>query len=178
MNRGHGIALAIAAAFAMAGSCDAGWHEFWERAHLDYARNKCWPEPFLTYDRMSVRNYYASMTANGIRLQNTLGDHHFDSETNQITRGGEMKIRQILEGLPDRRAVFVRRGLTPEVTQIRMASVHDAMIRMLGPNVHPEIYETGSEAYGRPADFIDDIYRAERSSIPAPRLPDAPSSGN
>ncbi|PQO45017.1 hypothetical protein [Blastopirellula marina] len=176
MNRGQGIALAIAAAFAMAGSSDAGWHEFWERAHLDYARNKCWPEPFLTHDRNATRNYLSQMAAAGIRLQNTLGDQHFDNETNQITRGGEMKIRQILEGLPDRRAVFVRRGLTLEVTQARMASVEAAMTRMLGPNAHPEIYETGSEPYGRPADFIDDIYRAERSSIPAPRLPEASSS--
>ncbi|MFI4874261.1 MAG: hypothetical protein ACIALR_02955 [Blastopirellula sp. JB062] len=175
MKQGQGIALAIAAAFMMAGTCDAGWHEFWHRAKLDYARNKCWPEPFLTYDRQATRNYLTQMTANGIRLQNTLGDHHFNSETNEITHGGEMKIRQILEGLPDRRAVFVKRALRPEVTQARMASVQAAMTRLLGPNAHPEIYETGSEPYGRPADFIDDIYRAERGSIPAPRLPAAQS---
>ncbi|TWT30880.1 hypothetical protein [Blastopirellula retiformator] len=178
MNRGQGIALAIAAAFAMVGSCDAGWSEFWERTHLDYARNKCWPEPFVTYDRNATRNYLSQMTANGIRLQNTLGEAHFNSETNQITHGGEMKIRQILEGLPDRRAVFVRRGLTQQITEARMVSVQEAMTRILGPNAHPEIYETGSEPYGRPADFIDDIYRAERSSIPAPRLPETQSSNN
>lgn len=176
MNRGQGIALAIVSAFIMAGTCDAGWHEFWERSKLDYARNKCWPEPFLTYDRQATRNYLSQMTANGIRLQNTLGEYHFDSQTNEITRGGEMKIRQILEGLPDRRAVFVKRGLMQNVTQARMASAHAAIIRMVGPNEPIELYETGSEPYGRPADFIDDIYRAERSSIPAPRLPEQQTS--
>ncbi|EAQ76927.1 hypothetical protein [Blastopirellula marina] len=175
MYRGQGIALAIAAAFIMAGSCDAGWREFWEGSKVDHARNACWPEPFLTYDRMATRNFLSQMTANGIRLQNTLGDHHFNSETNEITRGGEMKIRQILEGLPDRRAVFVKTSLTQNATQARLASVHAAIARMLGPDAHPEVYESGAEPYGRPADFIDDIYRAERGSIPAPRLPAAQS---
>ncbi|MEX0794778.1 MAG: hypothetical protein WD045_16690 [Pirellulaceae bacterium] len=151
----------------------ADWASFSNQWKLDYARNRCWPSPFVELDRDSVRNYYHQMTMAGIRLQNTLGENHFHPESHQITRGGEMKVRQILMGSEGRRAVFVLRGLTEDQTEARLQSTRDAVFRLVGDADATEFYVTGNEPIPRPADYIDDIYRSERSSIPAPRLPAA-----
>ncbi|MEW4561873.1 hypothetical protein AB1K70_05065 [Bremerella sp. JC770] len=149
----------------------AGWHEFWDRAHLDYARNKCWPSPFVEQDRASVNNYYTQMTATGIRLQNTLSDHYFDQETGELTRAGQMKIRTILMNSEGRRDIFVMQGLTRPETESRIAAVKAGLTELVGSPDATAIYVSPDQPTGRAADYIDDVWRRERSSIPAPRLP-------
>jgi len=149
----------------------AGWNEFWDRAHLDYARNKCWPSPFLEQDRAAVNNYYSQMTATGIRLQNTLSDHYFDQEKGELTRAGMMKVRSILMNAEGRRDIFVMQGLTQQDTEARIAAVKASLSQLVGSPDATAIYVSPDQPTGRAADYIDDIWRRERSSIPAPRLP-------
>lgn len=151
----------------------AGWNEFWERVHLDYARNNCWPSPFVEIDRASVRQHFGQMTANGIRLQNTLSDHYFETDEVRLTPAGKMKVRNILLNAPDRRTIFVMQALTEEETQARIEAVRQGLVELVNnPNV-TEIMVSPNQPLGRPADYIDDVYRRERSTIPAPRLPAA-----
>ncbi|WP_146118457.1 hypothetical protein [Blastopirellula marina] len=146
----------------------------WSRFRVDYARNKCWPSPFVEQDRASVRNYFDTMTASGIRLQNTLSDHYFELANNNefiLTRAGKLKVRQILMSAEDRRIVFVMRGLTEEETNVRIDAVHVALQEMVGNPDATEVLVSPVQPIGRSADYIDDVYRRERASIPAPRLP-------
>ncbi|MEW4455727.1 hypothetical protein AB1L30_23870 [Bremerella sp. JC817] len=149
----------------------AGWNDFWDRVHLDYARNKCWPSPFVEADRASVNNYYSAMTAAGIRLQNTLSDHYFDASTGDLTSSGKLKVRQIVMGPEGRRAVYVMQGLSQEETEARIKTVQASLTNMFGTPDVTEVYVSPQQPVGRSAEYIDEIYRRERSSIPAPRLP-------
>ncbi|HBO43343.1 MAG TPA: hypothetical protein DD670_05300, partial [Planctomycetaceae bacterium] len=77
----------------------------------DTKRNNCWPEPFVKADREAVREPFVRMVANGWQRQNTLGDHHFDPETGQLNRDGQLKVRRVLiEGLPQHRSFWVYRA--------------------------------------------------------------------
>ena len=48
------------------------------------------------------------MINNGWRVQNTLGDDHFDADTGLLNEAGELKVREILAASPpEHRTVFV-----------------------------------------------------------------------
>ena len=168
------VAVGIASA-TMGQAVQADWPTFWNSVHVDYTRNKCWPAPFNSHDPAATRSHLNLMVQNGTRLQNTLGRFHFDSESHQINHAGEMKVRQIMRNTPDRRSIFVLEGLTAFVTESRMQSTKDALARIVGEERLMDVYPTDSEPAGRSADYINDIYNAERRSIPAPRLPAAAS---
>ena len=125
----------------------------------------------MEQDRASVRNYYDTMTAAGIRLQNTLSDHYFDAETGELTRAGTLKIRTILMSAEGRRDIFVMQGLTQQETEARISAVKEGVAQLVGSPDATAIYVSPDQPSGRAADYIDDVWRRERSSIPAPRLP-------
>lgn len=171
MKIGTLFTQSILASLLFCSVSQAGWNEFWDRAHLDYARNKCWPSPFIEQDRAAVNNYYTQMTAAGIRLQNTLSDHYFDQENGELSRAGLMKIRAILTSTEGRRDIFVMQGFTKQETDARIAAVKAGLAELVGnPDAAP-IYVSPDQPAGRAADYIDDIWRRERSSVPVPRLP-------
>lgn len=172
MKIGTLFTKSVLATLLLCAASEAGWNEFWGRVHLDYSRNRCWPSPFIEQDRASVRNYFDQMTATGIRLQNTLSDHHFE-EDNALTHAGTLKIRQILMNTEDRRTIFVMQNLTESETQARIEAVRQGLTDLVGNPNATEIFVTSSQPAGRAADYIDDVYRRERASIPAPRLPAA-----
>ena len=173
MKIGNLFTKTILASLLFCSVSQAGWNEMWGRVRLDYARNKCWPSPFVEQDRASVRNYFDQMTASGIRLQNTLSDQYFEPVNNEIvlTHSGKLKVRQILMLAEDRRVVFVMRGLTEEETNTRIAAVHVALKELVGNADATEVLVSPNQPIGRSADYIDDVYRRERATIPAPRLP-------
>lgn len=176
MKIGNLFTQSILAMLLFCSAGQAGWNEFWDRVHLDYQRNSCWPSPFVEQDRASVRNYLDQMTAAGIRLQNTLSDHYFESDGEKVmlTRAGKLKVRQILMLTSDRQVVFVMRGLTEEETNVRVAAVHTALGELVGNPDATQVLVSPNQPIGRAADYIDDVYRRERASIPAPRLPANP----
>ena len=171
MKIGTLFTQSILATLLFCSASQAGWNDFWDRVHLDYARNKCWPSPFLQNDAMAVRNFNATLAAAGIRMQNTLSDHYFDSVTGDLTNSGKMKIRNILLGPEDRRTIFVMQALTKEETEGRINAVRAGLAAMIGNPDAVEVLVSPNQPLGRTADYIDEIYRRERGSIPAPRLP-------
>lgn len=173
MKIGNLFTQSILATLLFCSVGQAGWNEFWSGVRLDYQRNQCWPSPFVEQDRASVRNYLDQMTAAGIRLQNTLSDHYFETEGEQValTRAGKLKVRQILMLTSDRQVVFVMRGLTQAETDTRVAAVHSALNELVGNPNATQVLVSPNQPIGRAADYIDDVYRRERASIPAPRLP-------
>jgi len=165
------ITTSVLATLVLSTTASAGWNDMWSRAHLDFARSRCWPSPFVEQDRASVYNYFDQMTAVGIRQQNTLSDHYFDPQDQSVNYAGKRKIAEILTNREERRTIFVLQTLTQEQTQARVAAVQQALVEMVGNPNATEIFVSPTELIGRPADYIDDVYRRERSTIPAPRLP-------
>jgi hypothetical protein len=138
----------------------------------DTKRNNCWPEPFPKADREAVRMPFALMVANGVRRENTLGDHHFDPETGKLNRAGELKIRSILlEGLPQNRLLSVYRAERASETAARVEVVQQYAAQTVRDGVMPQIIETDIPAPGWPAQFVERVDGKFEASMPDPRLP-------
>ncbi len=172
------LTLAAAALAMAAGQLQAqhhsGWDSFWHRTGVDYHRMNAFPEPFVYADRAAAREPFRIMVANGWQMQNTLGNQYFHSETQQLTRAGELKVRWIATQAPQQyRTVYVLRGSNLEATSVRVDSVQQAVARVVTSGPLPPVVETDTSLYGRPGQYVDDTYRKAQASQPAPVLPTA-----
>ncbi len=179
MRRGFSFLFLAFVVVLCCRTADAGWRESWDRFWLDFHRNNCYPEPFSHADRAAAGAPFAVMINNGWQRQNTLGNHHFDAETQQLTRAGELKLRWILTKTPPmRHSVFVLRGTSIDVTSVRVDSVQQATARIVASGPMPPIFETNVDPPGRPADQIDLIRKKAESEIPDPILPPQSTDSN
>jgi hypothetical protein len=155
------------------------WVEFRERVKLDFHRNNCWPNPFDTADRQLTRSYMAIMADNGWQLQNTLGEYHFDEETNELNSAGAAKLTWILTRTPlHRRTVFIHRTLADNSTKTRLDSVQQMVARIVPKGDLPEVLLSDTPPAVSPGYYSDAISRSLRENIPKPVLQGAkPSSG-
>ncbi len=137
-----------------------------------YEHNKIWPLQFVQADRQAAIAPFQTMIAKGWQRQNTLGDYHFD-ESNQLTEAGRLKVRWILtDPALDRRQVFVHGALPPDVTAARVSSVQEFLAYARTGNETGSVAESMLAAPSYPADYVDEIGRKFRESIPEPRLPE------
>jgi hypothetical protein len=179
----YGLAILLLWTIVLSASpAQAQWFSnFWEGVHRDYHRNVAWPEPFLKADRDSVTTPFALMVSNGWRRQNLLSDYHFNDDTSQLNLAGETKLRYIMTQMPpQRRAVFVQRALTSDVTAGRLEAVQLAAVKIASANGDksiPQVAESDLPNDGWPADEINDVAKRFQSTRPDPRLTNASSGG-
>ena len=178
MLRVRASLFALTIGLVSVGTAQAGWHEFWDRVHLDFHRNNCWDEPFTSIDRRATRVPFVAMVRNGWESQNTLGQFYFHPETQALNEAGERKLYWILTNAPEQyRTVFVAGTYEPGVEERRIDSVQQAIVKMLPDQPLPAVIPTPEEPRGWPAEYIDTIDRKVKSSIPNPRLPNFRSAG-
>ena len=151
---------------------NAGWKEFWHKVRIDFNRNNAWPEPFLSADRAIAQAPWAIQTHNGWKIETTLADYHFDHETQQLSRSGELKLQWILkEAPPQRRTVYVLRGATDETTSIRVDAVQQAIAGILPKGSLPEVVQTDIAPRGALAEYVHETNTRAAASRPNPALP-------
>ena len=157
---------------------EAGWHEFWDRVHLDFHRNNCWDEPFSSVDRRAERAPFAAMVRSGWRTQNTLGQHYFDRETQVLNEAGQRRLYWILNSAPpELRTIYVSQSIDPTKSEQRVDAVQQSLASMLPGESLPPVVSAALEPRGWPAEYIDTIDRKATSSIPSPRLPNFKQAG-
>ncbi len=157
----------------------AQWNCFWDRVHLDWHRNNAWPEPFVQADRKAVKDPIAVMVDKGWQLQNTIPNQLFDTETQELTRAGELKVQQILTEMPTRRRmVFVLRGMTVEITQTRYKSVEKAAVEVVGDAASGMIAISDLTPRGGSGAYYERVNAGYEATTPAPRLPDLSEAGD
>ncbi len=145
----------------------------WNNFCRDFRRNNCWPDPFVVPDRVAVRAPFAVMVAQGWRIQNTLGEHHFEGDTAKLTEAGELKVRAILaQSPPEFRTVFVLRADDPKLTAERIDSTQQFVAKLSQDGAAPQVLETTEKPRGTPAYYIDEVTRRYQSTTPNPRLPE------
>jgi hypothetical protein len=167
-------ALALTLLFSATAS-QAGNNWFrrqWNNFCLDYQRNNAWPEPFIPNDRAAARAPFAVCVANGWRLQNSLGDQHFESDSATLTDAGNLKVRTILNEAPVAyRALFVVRTERPELTAARVVSVQQAAMKYAQPGEFPNVGEIPLGPRGTPGYYADTVNKSFIESTPEPRIP-------
>jgi hypothetical protein len=153
--------------------------DFWARVKLDFLRMNCWPEPFVQADRELVIAPLIAMTNSGWQLQNTLSHHFFDSETNRLTRAGQLKLHWILTQTPaHRRTVYVLRTPDPTNTEARLAAVQEQMQQLVADGPRPEVLVSDEAPAFGAGDYFDNVDRQLKASVPVPRLPPRVGTSN
>jgi len=156
-----------------------GWDMFWHNVGVSAKRMNHYPEPFIYADRDATRHPFRIMVHNGWRLQNTLGDHYFHPETQELTRSGELKVRSIVTQSPEQfRTVYVLRGRNADVTSIRVDAVQQMLARTIRSGPLPQVVESGSAPRGTPGDYVDSTLRSAESGRPAAVLPASNGDSN
>jgi hypothetical protein len=171
--------LALSIGLGMLATAHAGWHEFWDRVHLDFHRNNCWDEPFTSIDRRAARAPFAAMVNKGWQAQNTLGQSYFHPETQVLNEAGERALHRIVTNSPEQfRTVYVAGSFEPLVVEKRIDSVQQALVRMMPDQALPAVIPAKGEPRAWPAEYIDTIDRKMNASIPSPRLPSFQAAGS
>jgi len=165
-------ACVVVCLFTSVAGAQEGWTGFWHRAHTDFHRVNCWPKPFVYPDRMAVRDVFAVQAANGWQAQTTLGDHHFDSESQKLNHAGQLKLQWILAATPQQhRTVFVYQPYLEKDMVARMDTVRSA-VQAYSPKMMAPIVPTAKEPPTRDGYYVNTIQTKWQQSIPAPILPE------
>jgi hypothetical protein len=163
--------VSLAGAFAAPAIAQAGWPEFKQECHTDKLRNNAWPQPFRAMDSNAVAAPFEVMKCNGWREFNTLSHAFFDG-SNQLTESGELKLKQVvIQSPPNRRAVYVLKGSTPEQTAVRVEAVEVAVSSILPVGDLPPIFVTDIEPSTSSGAYQTIVNRALIRTTPSPRLP-------
>ncbi len=161
-----GVCLAMTAT-----SAQAGWHEFWNRVHLDFHRNNCWPEPFESVDREAAKKPFEVMVRNGWRKETTLGDAFFHAESQKLTEGGVNRIHWILTQVPEgHRRVHVSIGRHHKDIEKRIDSVQSTIAELLPGRPMPEVIATNIRFRQASGVYVNEIDTKTVETIPEPRL--------
>ena len=164
--------LAFTITFSTVNMAQADWSEFWHRVHVDWHRMNAWPEPFQFAAREVTISPLVEMTNAGWRLQNTLSDHLFDVQTQDLTTAGQLKLRWIATQTPlHRRTIHVLRSYEPGATELRMQSVDRHLDKFAPEGARPSVVLTDKIPAGGSGEYLENIDRQLKSSVPAPGLP-------
>ena len=137
-----------------------------------YTANVIWPRQFVPAARRPVWDTYAVMVNNGWRRQNLLGDYHFNPETNELTRSGEMKVQWILTQAPaHRRSLYVQRAKNESETATRVAAVHEYSSQMSPAVGAVNVNDTHIVAEGHRASAVDNMFIGFQANQLPPVLP-------
>jgi hypothetical protein len=151
---------------------DTRGQDCWSRFELDFHRMNCWPEPFVHADRELVRLPLIAMTNSGWKLEHTLSHHFFDSDTQELTRAGQLKLHWIMtQAPPHRRSVWVVRTQRSDWTDTRLASVRENIQQLLPNSERPEVLVSDTIPPGGSGEYFDHVDRQLKASVPVPRLP-------
>ncbi len=137
-----------------------------------YDMNSMWPRPYVIPAQNTVDVMYEAMINNGWRRQNLLGKHHFDTDTQQLTQAGKLKVEWILTQVPpQRRNIFIERGTNESQTSIRIESIHQHTASMSPAQGPVSVTDTHLVSEGHPAAAVDAMFTGYQSNKLPPVLP-------
>lgn len=172
------VIASLAASFVAPLRAENPVSTFFHSVVQDYRRRNCWPEPFLTQDRIGVHEALAVNVQRGWEVQNMISDYHFDPGTTQLTEAGRLKIQWILTEAPtQRRVVYVHKAATIQDTAARVTAVRQVAAQLVSPGEDLPVYESSVPVPTWAADRVEIISRKSNTAIPAPILPAASSGG-
>ena len=180
-------AVVVAVTLASAIPAQAQWFssskcangDCWDRYWATWRSNNIWPQQWVGYDRMSVCAPLSLQAEKGWHRMNLVGSYHFSAGTNKLNEAGEHKIRFILtKQPPERRIIFVERGMTQNMTAARVDAVQQSAVAMLPGGALPEVAASNMILEGWPAEDVDATLRSFDKTRPDPRLPSSSSEAS
>ncbi|VAX42005.1 hypothetical protein MNBD_PLANCTO02-547 [hydrothermal vent metagenome] len=148
---------------------------FWHKFHAAHY----WPHPYSSQDEEFVNSFQEQQVSNGWVNATTLYDYHFELESQKLNHSGKLRLRWILQEVPEnRRVAFTQIGRNKDISNIRLQNVQLAAIEMMGEEHLPPIMLRTTSPSGRPAAEIDFINRRYMETMLDPHIAyEASSSG-
>ncbi|MEZ6125496.1 MAG: hypothetical protein R3C49_20300 [Planctomycetaceae bacterium] len=129
-----------------------------------------WPLPYVCQDRDYVRDIVEVQRSNGWQQATTLFERHFEDDQS-LSTPGRLHLIDIMEVTPDAyRTVYIQSTYDPEIDNVRMASVQQAVLEMTGGAETIPVVLRQARDYKRPASEIKAINDMYIQSVPTPRL--------
>jgi hypothetical protein len=147
--------------------------------HDSYYMNQTWPRQYMAPARRGICQSFELMVANGWRRNNLLGKYDFDPKDGSLSEAGRLRVEWILtQAPPQRRTIFVQRGLDQQQTSLRVEAVQTLAANMY-PSMGPaDVQETIMQDYGRPAASVDAVFTGFSANQPLPVLPASTAAGS
>ncbi|MFN9721213.1 MAG: hypothetical protein ACK58L_21150 [Planctomycetota bacterium] len=140
----------------------------WSHTYYD---QHYWPLPYVCQDRAAVSSFMETQIALGWQEETTLFNHHFESNTQQLTRAGELHLERILHHVPEeRRAVYIQSSYDAGLDNLRTEVVNTYMARTSTGGKPVTVAVRECQEFGRPASEVENINSLYNASTPSPRL--------
>jgi hypothetical protein len=137
----------------------------------DYTRNRIWPEPYATMDRVTIPPAYFQMVAKGWQQQTLLGDPHFVVSQDHLSEAGKAKVRWIAQAVPSERRVIFVHSPDPGIGAKRQEAVRRYLESLQLDGSPPPIILTPVEPRWASGAELGLIHQKFQESTPNPRLP-------
>lgn len=139
--------------------------------HIYHAQHY-WPRPYTEQDERSVIAITDAVVSRGWEEQTTLFDHHFDPETDQLSRAGVRHVEYVIDGVPlERRQLLIQSTRSSERDFHREQSVRTTLMQYEIPHGEIPIALRNCIETGRPAAEVESIRSQYLNSTPLPRIP-------
>jgi hypothetical protein len=145
--------------------------------HDSYYDSSIWPRQYMAPARRGLCQAFDTMISNGWRRNNLLTKYDFAPEGEGLSEAGRLRLEWILTNAPpQRRTIFVQRGVDAQQTADRVEAV-----QLLASNINPggapiDVQETYMLDEGRPAATVDAVFTGFSANQPAPMLPASTSN--
>lgn len=137
-----------------------------------------WPLPYVCQDRAFVRDIFELQTSIGWQEETTIYNRHFDETSQKLSVPGTLHLEQILHVAPaPRRTVFVQSSRDPQIDDLRIQSVTDAIAELTGGTEIVPVALRVTREYSRPASEVHSINVLYNNSVPSPRLGGSAAGG-
>lgn len=173
------LVLATLVSLAAGSPAQADWDTFWTGVKTDYKRNNVWPQPFVDADLDGVRQPFEIMKHNGRRMNYTIGNELFDTDSAALTLAGARRVQWIATNPhePDR-TIYVLRGRNEQETNQRMAAVQESLASVHSYGPTPRVVVTDIAPATSSGEWATSVTREWIRSLPKPKLPSNTATGN
>ncbi len=145
--------------------------------HKYYAAHY-WPHPYNCADRAAVRMMAQAQTDNGWQAATTLYDYHFDPKSNELNSAGREHLRWLLTHAPVQyRQPYVSSTFAADLNNVRLASVEQEVVHVMGPGQVPAPLLRVADPLGRPAIEVHNILQQAEAARNLPVIPFTAATG-
>jgi hypothetical protein len=158
--------------------CRGGYAPSYGQAYHDtYYDSAIWPRQYMAPSRRGICQAFELTVANGWRRNNLLGKYDFAPNGEGLSEAGRLRVQWILANAPpQRRTIFVQRGVDAKQTADRVEAVQ-LLAANFNPAVGPiNVQETYLQDDGRPAAAVDAVFTGFSANQPLPVLPASTSN--
>jgi len=142
-----------------------------DQMERDRQRVSCWPHPWVFPDRAAAQAPFIAQVAKGWKQQTTVSDYHFEDNGATLTKAGQMKVKWIINNVPDPfRTVYVQQADGQQETTRRLDDVQQYLANRVTGDPLPAVLPTRHGEPGHSAEYAYDVYSKFRNTIPNPRI--------